>query len=289
MATKTETTTEPTLEDVGVMESRLANLEEEADEFAARDEALSQQIADAHAGVRTKEDLTSLTQQRREARDGKCDVLEAVTALQRRITADRELASTAAAAKRLKEINKAYGGLRKVLENDEEAAQAAAKEYEAKAVRVNERFLTLAMLRAEAEALGNRFPDVPGGPRFPSITVPALRPVCIEAARVVHGVAFRDHGHIAKPMQKCEHQLRSRRSYREVAGTPGAAIIEVAGLSPWPALTDAQRATVAGHERDVEEEARDAARFAEASDRLAPPRTDIVGPLPHKGAGVAAR
>ena len=54
------------------------------------------------------------------------------------------------------------------MEADERAVEVAAIEFKAKAERVNERFTTLAQLRAEAEALYHRFPAVPAGPLFPA-------------------------------------------------------------------------------------------------------------------------
>lgn len=256
------TETEPTLEAVAVLETRLVDLEVEADALGEREQQLSQQIADIHTGGGSKKDLPNLMRSRSEAKEARGDVVQAAAALRTRIEEDLEVASVAAATQRLKDIRKAFGGLRRVLEADEVAVETAAIEFKAKSERVNQRFATLSALRAEAEALGDRFPAVPAGPRFPAITVPARREVLIQASLVVDSVMFRDHGHIAKALEKCEYNLRTRRSYRELgAGTPGAAIIEAAGSKAWPALTERQQGIVEDRARERRAEAATAARF----------------------------
>ena len=263
----TTTETEPTLEAVAVLETRLVDLEVEAEGLEAGEQQLTKQIAEIHTGGGSKEDLPALMRSRSEAKEARGDVVQAAAVLRTRIAEDLEVASVAAAVQRLKDIRKAHGGLCRVLENDERAVEKAAIEFKAKAGRVNTRFETLAMLRAEAEALVDRFPAVPAGPRFPAITVPARRETCVQASFVVGSVTFRDHGHIATAMQKDADGLRSRRSYREVSGTPGGAIIEAAGARPWPALTEAQEAILAGRKRDAVQEERESRRFAVEGDR----------------------
>ena len=60
--------------------------------------------------------------------------------------------------------------------------------------------------------------------------------------------------------------LVARRTYAEIAGTPGYATIMDAGLQPFPALTERQRAIVAQREAD---RARLAASALEQADVLA--------------------
>ena len=69
-------------------------------------------------------------------------------------------------------------------------------------------------------------------------------------------------------MEKDEHGLRSRRSYREASGSPGYEIIKTAGLPPWPKLTTAQAAILDGRRRDAEAEQRDSTRFAAEGERV---------------------
>ena len=154
------------------------------------------------------------------------------------------------------------------MEADEGAVGRAAIECKATAERGNERFATLGALRAEAEALYDRFPTVPPGPRFPPITAPSRRETVMQASLVASSVKFLGHAHIAKETEKCEHDIRSRRTYRELgAGTLGAAIIKAAGLGDWPALTAAQEAILAGQKRDASAEVLESKRFAEEGDR----------------------
>ncbi len=58
-----------------------------------------------------------------------------------------------------------------------------------------------------------------------------------------------------------EHRLRSRRSYAEVANTPGGKLIKTAGLKPWPELNAKQREIVESHARQRDEEAAQMERF----------------------------
>ena len=144
----TTETEQPTLEDIGLMETRLVDLELEADALEVCEQQLSTQIAEIHTGGGSKKDLSSLSQQRREAREQRADMLEAAATLRTQVARDLEVASVAAATVRVKDIRKAYGSLCNELENDERAVEKAAIEFKVKAERVNERFATLATLRA---------------------------------------------------------------------------------------------------------------------------------------------
>jgi len=50
----------------------------------------------------------------------------------------------------------------------------------------------------------------------------------------------------------CEHRLRSRRSYAEIAGTPAYEIIMEVGLGGFPALNKNQRNILASRQREAE-------------------------------------
>ena len=80
-------------------------------------------------------------------------------------------------------------------------------------------------------------------------------------------MTFIDHAHVAQSTEKCEHHLRSRRTYREVANTPGAAIIEVAGPKAWPKLSERQQEMVESRERERQAEAAQVARFEGEAER----------------------
>ena len=280
MTTK-QAPTQPTLEDVELMKTRLVDLELEAEALEAGEQQLTKQITEVHTGTGSKEDLSGLTQQRREARDELADLLEAAAALRTRIQGDLGLASVVVAVQRLKEIRKAYGGLHKVLEDDYVAVVKAAEEYKAMVAQANERFKSLALLRAEAGALADRFPGVPAGPQFPAVMGPARSDPCIQAEFIVNGARFHGHGYIATGMEKDAEALRSRRSYKEIAGTLGAAIIAAAGVRPWPPLTEAQGKILDGRKRDAAAEIRESRRFAEEGARS----TERPGLLGAAGSG----
>lgn len=209
-------------------------------------------------------------------------MVDAIALLRDQIKHRRGVVAVEEAKKRQTGIAKAYGRLQHDLTNDEAAAAAASIDYRQKVDRVNGRFRALSLLKAEAEALADRL-GVPA-PRFAPVVVPALREACVQSALVVGGATFLEHGHIAKATEKCEHDLRTRRTYREVSGTPTAAIVETAGLRPWPALTETQEAILASRKAEAEQEARESARFGAEADRAVPLRSDVIGPLPQKRA-----
>jgi hypothetical protein len=71
-----------------------------------------------------------------------------------------------------------------------------------------------------------------------------------------------DHGHIGPATEKCEHGLRSRRVFTQIADTEGHRIITAAGgPKAWPALTAKQREIVESHREQAEPEAASMARF----------------------------
>ena len=50
--------------------------------------------------------------------------------------------------------------------------------------------------------------------------------------------------------EDCEHNLRQRRDYTEIAGTPGYAVIQTAGLKPWRELTEREREVLEDRENE---------------------------------------
>ena len=281
--TKTKPQPAPTLEQVAQLQTRAVDLEVEAEQLGEREEDLTKEIEAIHVAggggnnKNKKGDVKALTRERRETMDEKADVLAAIATLQRRIDTDRALACTSEAAERMPGIARAYGSLRQELDEDEAAVQAAAVEYKAKGDRVNARFRSLAMLRAEAGALADRF-GVPAPTFAPPVVIPAMRKGCGEAAMTVQSVTFLDHSHVATAMEKDEHGIRSRRTFKEISATPGFAIIKSAGWQPWPALTEAQEKILDGRQRDVQAEIVASKRFAAAAER-AKRRGGMLGAL----------
>jgi len=135
------------------------------------------------------------------------------------------------AEQRMTEIKRAAGGLRAALAGydkgilaqqkktaeDNAARTAIARKYE--------------MLEAEARALADRC-------ELPTVRLePIIEPPPIEALS-----PWRYHLVPAGLPDLCEHNLRKRRSYSEVAGTEGYAIIMRMGLRPFRQLTESERA-----------------------------------------------
>ncbi len=130
---------------------------------------------------------------------------------------------------------------------------------------MNNRYRALAALRAEANALQDRFGVA--APMFPPVVIPAMREGCGAAAMTAQSVAFLNHAHVSPATEPDEFDLRTRRSYKEISETPGFAIIKTAGPQPWPPLTAAQEAILDGRKRDAEAEIRESKRFALEGER----------------------
>jgi len=263
-----------TMAEVAEMTSRLEALGAKEAALAIKEEGLAAEIADAHVHGLDQKALDLLTYNRREAKEDREDVSEAIPLLQARIAEDREAASKAEGERRMRGIGKAFGSLRQELDEDERKVHEAATVYRDAVNRVNARYKALAMLRAEAGALADRFGVA--APIFTAVVIPALREGCREAAMTAETVAFLNHAHVATAMEEDADGIRSRRSYREVSGTPGGAIIKTAGSQPWAPLTEAQQKVLDGRKRDRQEEIRASKRFATESER-ALQRSGILG------------
>lgn len=175
--------------------------------------------------------------------------------------AERESAARSAAQERMLGITRAVGGLVSALDEDGRRPEAAAQAYAESAQRLTERCDKLQLLRAEALALVDRF--AVAGPPLAAIAPPALLPAVRAALAVVQAVGFAGHGAGIQPAtEQCEHRLRERRTYAEIAGTDGYAIIRAAELRPWPPLSPRQEQILADREREAAEARRQAARFA---------------------------
>jgi len=257
----------PTMVEVEELTDRAATLEQQAKELGEQDQDLTQRIAECHAtGGNKGKGLATLTQQRRELRYLRGDLLEALPPLRDQIAKDREAACTAEAVKRMTGISRAHGSLRQELDDDERKVHEAATVYRDAVNRVNARYKALAMLRAEAGALADRFGVA--APTFaPPVVIPALREGCREAAMTAQSVAFLNHAHVSPATEPDEFDLRTRRSYKEISGTPGFAIIKTAGSQPWAPLTEAQQKVLDGRMRDAEAEIRESKRFALEGER----------------------
>ena len=255
----------PTLGQVEKLETRLVDLQLEAEALGRREEALTKQIAECHASGSNKDSLDKLVRQRREVREQRADILEALPLLQDQIARDREAACKAEAEKRLSQgIPRACGSYVSSYAEVGKLLVEATRQYAERARQLSERFKQHSMARAEANALADRF-GLPR-PQLPSVVAPALHAAVKEALGILAEDGFVNHGHIATAMEHDEHHLRTRRSYAEIAATPGGEIIKAAGLGPWPDLTPRQREIVASRAREREEEEAMVARFgAEAA------------------------
>lgn len=168
-----------------------------------------------------------------------------LAAVERQIAETREANAKEAAQARLLGIRRAYGSVTSSLDADEKRVRQKIDELGEAITRMNDRYSQVAQLRAEAMALSDRF-ALPT-PALPNVIPPARRGL------VTGPVGFLDHADNLRPVEECEHRLRTRRSYGEVRDTEGYGIIEAAGLKPFPPLTQVQQRIIDERAREQED------------------------------------
>jgi hypothetical protein len=172
--------------------------------------------------------------------------------------AEREAIGRAAAAERLTGIARAYGSLVSEFDGDDERVRQAHEALCIAVARLNDRFRRCVGLRTEAEALSDRF-ALPA-PTLPPVAVPIQRHLDLTPP------ALAAHGYVQLLTEEDDTGLgRTRRTYGEIAGTEGFAIIAAAGPPAWPPLTERQEQILADRETQRERERRAARRFAAAA------------------------
>jgi hypothetical protein len=169
--------------------------------------------------------------------------------LDAQIAASREAALVSEVKQRLVGIQRAAGSLASALEQDDARGLAAAQEYRRALETLDARFMKIQLLRLEAAALGDRF-GLPA-PDLPVVTMPGVREAVEEAAKIVAEAPQRRTAYEPTATEQCEFGLRSRRTFAEIAGTPGYDLIQQIGLVPWPALTERQRQIIADRAADA--------------------------------------
>lgn len=127
---------------------------------------------------------------------------------------------------------------------------------------------------AEDAALADRFELPRSG--LPRLGASGGSAEALEAHRILSKTPLSEHRYPQTPVtEKCEYGLRDRRSYKEIDGTEGYAIIQAAGLKAFPELTERQRKIVSARARQDEETQR---QFASL------PRVPAQGSSPIGGA-----
>ena len=194
----------------------------------------------------------------------------------------------AVAERRRVGIKRAAGSLADQMNQDAQRFIAAVEAVVAAVETMNERYEEYEKYRAEAAALADRF-GLDASALVPAVDAPAVRAEVVAAYDALHGhnrgLQVADRTERYKPqVEQDEHGLRQRRTFAEIAGTPGYEIITEAGLAPWPELTERQREIVAQLDGNA---AAASAQAKENADMLAAELGRIagrVGPNPRPGA-----
>lgn len=174
------------------------------------------------------------------------------------------------AEKRLLGIRRAHGSIVNELDQDEERVRSLHDELTAAIVRFNDRYEQATALRNEAAALNDRFDldaELPLAPPAPAArNIPVTLPMLRDVALFIASPATEEHP---------EMDWR-RRTYLEIAGTPGYEIVQLVGPRPWRGLTaDEQR--IVGIKR--ERAARDKRAGEKLGGPLALPANTAIGTI----------
>ncbi len=156
--------------------------------------------------------------------------------IEARLASEREGEARASADQRMVAIKRAYGSVIASLADDEGRIRECLVQLTEAIERINARYGQAVHLKAEAAALADRF-----GLRAPDLVnaVSPLHRVQIAPKAVPAGPASR-----RPKTEHCEHRMRERRDYSEIAGSPGYEIIQRAGLKPYPPLNERQQRSV---------------------------------------------
>jgi len=183
---------------------------------------------------------------------GKEKAAQELATIERQLADGREATAKQAAAARMVGIRRAFGSVTSSIDADEQRVGEKIEEVSGAITRLNDRYSQAVQLRAEAAALADRF-SLPK-PTLPDVAPPARRELAITLALLPNTLLATAWG--SQPTEECEHKMRTRRTYAEAVATPGAEIIERAGLKPFPELTERQREIIAAREREKEQERR---------------------------------
>jgi hypothetical protein len=156
-----------------------------------------------------------------------------------------------------------------------------ARAYDTARTKFLEAFEKTKELRLEENALCHRFELARS--KLPVIPVPARHPVLAQMP-FVGDYNWPDNAHKAEATQRCEHQMRTRRTYKECSRTEGFEIITGAGLRPFAELNARQRELLAEKERDNKREAEIVKRMQQETE-LAERTAALVGPNDPLGRG----
>ncbi len=182
-----------------------------------------------------------------------------LAALEAERAAKRQAQHVAVAEKRRIGIARALGSIRDQLDQDEQRVVAAGEAYLAAVKTINDRYEQHDKLLAEDAAIADRFGL--GASDLARAPAPGVRKAVLAIYDKLRGLWLAERTDNYKPqVEQDESGLLQRRTYREIAGTPGYEIIMQAGLPAFPPLTARQEEIVAertgnaalraGHARD---------------------------------------
>ncbi|HEY6193434.1 MAG TPA: hypothetical protein VI504_00180 [Candidatus Eisenbacteria bacterium] len=194
-----------------------------------------------------------------------------LAAIDAQMAAAAEARGREKAEKRMVGIKAAWGGLTAARRDAVKRVQKQREELAAAIGTLNKQIAGQDSLRQEAEALVDRF----------SIALPSLKSERPELELDLNLPLVTEHQPFRRPAtEKCEHGLRERRTYAELAGTETAEIISAAGLKPWAPLTRRQQESVAalaeGEHENKQRHARQADLLSGEIARLDPTRAGLT-------------
>jgi hypothetical protein len=170
--------------------------------------------------------------------------------LEARAVAKRESAARAKAVERQKGIKRAHGSLVDQLEQDERKLIAGVDAVIELICIFNKRYSDgLISIEREDAALADRFGLLPS--KLTPVDGPARRTAVIKAMERLYAGALVERSTSRPAIETDDSGLRQRRTYQEIAGSEGHAIIFEAGLKDFPPLTERQCELLAERDRDA--------------------------------------
>jgi hypothetical protein len=194
--------------------------------------------------ARSREDEKAELRRILEAPSEKALAAARLAEIEREEAEQREQRGRKAATERQKAIARSAGSLVTELGEDVRKLNEAAAAYREAAAQVNLRHARIQSLADEANALADRFEGVRPA-KLPVVVAPDRTEGVVAAARIVDAVTFSQGKPTFPATEQCEHAMRRRRNYAEVAGTPAFEIITEAGLRPFEPLNETQQRMVA--------------------------------------------
>jgi hypothetical protein len=156
------------------------------------------------------------------------------------------------ATERIKGISRAAGSVAASYAADQQRFEEAVNALDKVRREMNDRYEQLKLCSAESSALMDCLGVT--GAKLPDVLPPDAVEAVVEGMRRIREMTFVEKRSIEPIEERCEHGLRARRNYAEIAGTAGYEIImEAGGPKSFAPLSETQQRIVEDRQREREQ------------------------------------